>query len=190
MLGLVLSAAVPRPRRSRSFFSAPHLRGRVSHAGTTPQNALLKRALRWSVLSVVPRSIAIFEPVASRTPKPCFIAAFSMERLFSIVICAGGSLRSANDVKPQSKHSSPPARCVPCACACGFVFWFFFFCSLGGMDQALYLITTGARESSFRNIKTIAECLADEIINAARGSSNSYAIKKKDEIERVAKANR
>ncbi|CAN0034004.1 unnamed protein product [Ectocarpus sp. 8 AP-2014] len=58
------------------------------------------------------------------------------------------------------------------------------------VNQALYLITTGARESSFRNIKTIAECLADEIINAARGSSNSYAIKKKDEIERVAKANR
>ncbi|CAN0223189.1 unnamed protein product, partial [Ectocarpus sp. 13 AM-2016] len=56
------------------------------------------------------------------------------------------------------------------------------------VNQALYLITTGARESSFRNIKTIAECLADEIINAARGSSNSYAIKKKDEIERVAKA--
>ncbi|WP_411021407.1 hypothetical protein [Salmonella sp. s37812] len=52
------------------------------------------------------------------------------------------------------------------------------------------MITTGARESSFRNIKTIAECLADEIINAARGSSNSFAIKKKDEIERVAKANR
>jgi len=49
---------------------------------------------------------------------------------------------------------------------------------------------SGAREASFRNIKTIAECLADEIINAARGSSNSYAIKKKDEIERVAKANR
>lgn len=58
------------------------------------------------------------------------------------------------------------------------------------VNQALYLMTTGARESSFRNVKTIAECLADEIINAARGSSNSYAIKKKDEIERVAKANR
>ena len=37
---------------------------------------------------------------------------------------------------------------------------------------------------------TIAECLADEIMNAAKGSSNSYAIKKKDEIERVAKSNR
>mmetsp|Transcript_19572 Transcript_19572/g.59257 ORF Transcript_19572/g.59257 Transcript_19572/m.59257 type:complete len:195 (-) Transcript_19572:1079-1663(-) len=58
------------------------------------------------------------------------------------------------------------------------------------VNQAIYLLTTGAREASFRNIKTISECLSDEIINAARGSSNSYAIKKKDEIERVAKANR
>merc|ERR1711974_428343 len=41
-----------------------------------------------------------------------------------------------------------------------------------------------------RNIKSIAECLADELINAAKGSSNSYAIKKKDELERVAKSNR
>mmetsp|Transcript_33855 Transcript_33855/g.34490 ORF Transcript_33855/g.34490 Transcript_33855/m.34490 type:complete len:195 (+) Transcript_33855:83-667(+) len=58
------------------------------------------------------------------------------------------------------------------------------------VNYAIYLMTVGARESAFRNIKTVAECLADEIINAARGSSNSYAIKKKDEIERVAKANR
>merc|ERR1719267_431394 len=43
------------------------------------------------------------------------------------------------------------------------------------VNQAIYLMTTGAREASFRNIKTIAECLADEVINAARGSSNSYA---------------
>ncbi|XP_028101707.1 40S ribosomal protein S5-like [Camellia sinensis] len=57
------------------------------------------------------------------------------------------------------------------------------------VNQAIYLLTTGARESAFRNIKTIAECLADELINAAKGSSNSYAIKKKDEIERVTKAN-
>ena len=38
--------------------------------------------------------------------------------------------------------------------------------------QAIWLITTGARESAFRNIKTIAECLADELVNAAKGSSN------------------
>lgn len=39
------------------------------------------------------------------------------------------------------------------------------------VNQALYLIATGARESSFRNLKTIAECLADELINAAKVSS-------------------
>ncbi|CAK9069434.1 unnamed protein product [Durusdinium trenchii] len=58
------------------------------------------------------------------------------------------------------------------------------------VNQAIYLICTGARNSAFRNIKSIAECLADEIMNCAKESSNSYAIKKKDEIERVAKANR
>ncbi|PPD69167.1 hypothetical protein GOBAR_DD33957 [Gossypium barbadense] len=80
------------------------------------------------------------------------------------------------------------------------------------VNQAIYLLTTGAPESAFRNIKTIAECLADKLINAAKGSSNrncpcnpiylaqlassfsrclcSYAIKKMDEIERVTKANR
>lgn len=44
------------------------------------------------------------------------------------------------------------------------------------VNQAIYLLTTGARESAFRNIKTIAECLADELINAAKGSSNRYVI--------------
>merc|ERR1712154_42096 len=58
------------------------------------------------------------------------------------------------------------------------------------VNQAIWLLCTGAREASFRNIKTIAECLADELINAAKGSSNSYAIKRKDELERVAKSNR
>lgn len=47
-----------------------------------------------------------------------------------------------------------------------------------------------ARSAAFRNVKTIAECLANELINASKESSNSYAIKKKDEIERVAKSNR
>jgi len=58
------------------------------------------------------------------------------------------------------------------------------------VNQAIWLLCTGAREASFRNIKSIAECLADELINAAKGSSNSHAIKRKDELERVAKSNR
>merc|ERR1712157_529260 len=58
------------------------------------------------------------------------------------------------------------------------------------VNQAIWLITTGAKNAAFRNIKTVAECLADELMNAAKGSSNSFAIKKKDELERVAKSNR
>lgn len=58
------------------------------------------------------------------------------------------------------------------------------------VNQAIALLTIGAREAAFRNIKTIAETLAEELINAAKGSSTSYAIKKKDELERVAKSNR
>src|ERR1700710_650321 len=45
------------------------------------------------------------------------------------------------------------------------------------VNQAIALLTIGAREAAFRNVKSIAECLADELINAAKGSSNSYAIK-------------
>ncbi|CAE7409444.1 RPS5, partial [Symbiodinium necroappetens] len=37
------------------------------------------------------------------------------------------------------------------------------------VNQAIYLICTGARNSAFRNIKSISECLADEIMNAAAG---------------------
>merc|ERR1712018_263706 len=58
------------------------------------------------------------------------------------------------------------------------------------VNQAIWLLCTGARNAAFRNTKTMAECLADELMNASKGSSNSYAIKKKDELERVAKSNR
>ncbi|KAH8600562.1 ribosomal protein S7 domain-containing protein [Bisporella sp. PMI_857] len=61
---------------------------------------------------------------------------------------------------------------------------------IGSAGTAIALLTIGAREAAFRNVKSVAECLAEELINAAKGSSNSYAIKKKDELERVAKSNR
>lgn len=38
------------------------------------------------------------------------------------------------------------------------------------VNQAIWLLCTGAREAAFRNIKTIAECLADELINASKVS--------------------
>ncbi len=58
------------------------------------------------------------------------------------------------------------------------------------VDLALRWITEGARLAAFSNPKTIDECLADEIILAAQGDPKSYAISKKDEIERIAMASR
>merc|ERR1719223_2043201 len=60
------------------------------------------------------------------------------------------------------------------------------------VNQAIYLMCKGSREQAFRSHKSMAECLADEIINAAKGvgQGNSFAVRKKDEIERVAKGNR
>lgn len=45
------------------------------------------------------------------------------------------------------------------------------------VNQAIWLLCTGAREAAFRNIKTIPECLADELINAARVGLISYFFK-------------
>jgi small subunit ribosomal protein S5e len=59
------------------------------------------------------------------------------------------------------------------------------------VNQAIYLMCKGAKESAFRSLKSIPETLADEIINSFKASgTNSYAVRKKDEIERVAKGNR
>jgi small subunit ribosomal protein S5e len=58
------------------------------------------------------------------------------------------------------------------------------------VNVGIYLICCGARESAFRNIKSFPECLADEIMACAKGAAGSYAIRKKDEIERIAKGNR
>ncbi|RLF22216.1 MAG: 30S ribosomal protein S7 [Thermoprotei archaeon] len=58
------------------------------------------------------------------------------------------------------------------------------------VDLALRWITEGARNASFGNPKTIDECLADEIMLAAQGDPKSYAIAKKDEIERIAMSSR
>jgi small subunit ribosomal protein S5e len=58
------------------------------------------------------------------------------------------------------------------------------------INLALYLMTTGARKAAFRNIRNISECLADEIIATATMAQSSFTIRKKEEIERGAKANR
>ncbi len=54
------------------------------------------------------------------------------------------------------------------------------------LDIALRNICIGANKASFKKKKSIARCLADEIMTAARGDLGSFAVSKRDEKERVA----
>lgn len=58
------------------------------------------------------------------------------------------------------------------------------------LDLALRLITEGVRKAAFGNPKPIEECLADEVMLAAAGDGKSYAVQKKNEMERVALSSR
>ncbi|MEM3399338.1 MAG: 30S ribosomal protein S7 [Candidatus Micrarchaeia archaeon] len=58
------------------------------------------------------------------------------------------------------------------------------------LDMALRNVTLAAIMGSFDKEKTLAQALADELMLAAKGDVNSYAIKKKDEAERIARSAR
>jgi len=59
------------------------------------------------------------------------------------------------------------------------------------LDLALRNITLAALMRAFNSKKSLSETLADEIIYTAKGDvQNSYAMKKRDEIERIARSAR
>jgi small subunit ribosomal protein S7 len=58
------------------------------------------------------------------------------------------------------------------------------------VDLALRHICEAARQASINNLRSIEECLADELILAANNDMKSYAVSKRHEIERVAQASR
>src|SRR5438876_769582 len=58
------------------------------------------------------------------------------------------------------------------------------------LDLALRNICVGAVQATFKNRKAVEECLADEILMAAKGDMQSSAIAKKEELERIASSAR
>ena len=58
------------------------------------------------------------------------------------------------------------------------------------IDVALRYFVQGSYQKSFNTKKAIEDCLAEELINAYKLSSNSLAISKKLEVERQADASR
>jgi len=58
------------------------------------------------------------------------------------------------------------------------------------VDLALRFISEAARKVTFGNPRSYEECLADELILAANNDMKSEAIRKRNELERVARASR
>jgi len=58
------------------------------------------------------------------------------------------------------------------------------------IDLALRLITEGARKASLNNPRTFDECLAEELILASNRDVKSYAVSKRNEMERIARSSR
>lgn len=58
------------------------------------------------------------------------------------------------------------------------------------LDIAIRNISTGALNTSHKNKKRMEHCLAEEIIKAAENDLNSFAVSRKNEMERVAKSAR
>lgn len=58
------------------------------------------------------------------------------------------------------------------------------------VDTALRFITAGVLQASHKKKKSVSEALAEELIAAANGDTRSYAVSKKEERERIAKAAR
>jgi len=58
------------------------------------------------------------------------------------------------------------------------------------VDIGLKNIAVASFANSFNSKNTIGENVADEIINAANNDTKSYAVKKKEEVERIARSSR
>ena len=58
------------------------------------------------------------------------------------------------------------------------------------VDLALRFLSEGARKQSFGNPKSLDEYLAEELELAAKKDVKSYAVKKRNEMERIARSSR
>jgi small subunit ribosomal protein S7 len=58
------------------------------------------------------------------------------------------------------------------------------------IDLALRYIVRGVRESTFSNRLTLEEILASQLVGAANNDGNTFSIRRKQEVERIALSSR
>ena len=58
------------------------------------------------------------------------------------------------------------------------------------IDLSLRYIVRGIKEQTFSNRKTLEEIVAEQLIGAANNDSNNFAVRRKQEVERIALSSR
>ena len=58
------------------------------------------------------------------------------------------------------------------------------------IDLSLRYLVRGIKEQTFSNRKTLEEIIADQLIGAANNDSNNFAVRRKQEVERIALSSR
>jgi small subunit ribosomal protein S7 len=135
---------------------APGLIGRRIKGRNSSNNSGKKQ----KALKIVENSFSIIEKTSQKNPIQVLVDAVinSAPREETTRISLGGiSYATAVDISPQRR-----------------------------VDLGIKLLVQAAVGSTYNNLKTIDECVATELLLAAQKSQNSKAVRRRDEIERIA----
>ncbi len=135
---------------------APGLIGRRIKGRNSSTNSGKKQ----KALKIVENSFSIIEKTSQKNPIQVLVDAVinSAPREETTRISLGGiSYATAVDISPQRR-----------------------------VDLGIKLLVQAAVGSTYNNLKTIDECVASELLLAAQKSQNSKAVRRRDEIERIA----
>jgi small subunit ribosomal protein S7 len=157
---------------NRLHSSARHAHQRFGKSKTCIVERLINNLMRngrytgkkSKTTQVVERAFEIISKKSKQNPAQVFIDALQnvapREEATRLMI-AGISIPKAVDVAPQRR-----------------------------VDIALRSICKGTTKATHKSKKSMEECLADELLRASKNDSSSFAVSKKDEIERIAKSAR
>lgn len=118
----------------------------------------------YTVLSVVEEAMGIIEKKENKNPLEVLVKAIENAGLREEVV----SYQKGSVIAREAVITSPQRR----------------------IDKTLRYFAQSAYRKSFKSKKTLAEALADELIAAYKGSSDSFAIKEKERVEREASGSR
>jgi len=124
------------------------------------RNSSLNSGKKQKALKIVENAFSIIEKTSQKNPIQVIVDAVinSAPREETTRISLGGiSYATAVDISPQRR-----------------------------VDLGVKLLVQAAVGSTYNSLKTIDECVASELLLAAKKSQNSKAVRRRDEIERIA----